>query len=209
MSEVKHDGYRLMVRRSGEHVRIYTRRGVDWTERFPRIVEGFRKLKVSSILLDGEGVISDDRGLTVFDRLHSKAHDRDVILFAFDLLELDGEDCRRELLLKRKLRLRTILKRMQSGVYYTDHLETDGATMFEHACRFGCEGIVAKRTDQPYRSGRSKSWLKIKNPKSPAALRIEGGDILGRAPTEAPTRPPDDGLDTRRGRELSGLRPEG
>lgn len=64
---------------------------------------------------------------------------------------------------------------MQNGIYFTQHLDTDGATIFEHACRVGCEGIVAKRADQPYRSGRSKGSLKIKNPKSPAALRIEQG----------------------------------
>lgn len=98
-----------------------------------------------------------------------------MILFAFDLLELDGEDYRSPPLLERKLGLRAILKRMQNGIYYTDHLDADGATMFEHACRFSCEGIVTKRVDQPYSSGRSKGWLKIKNPKSPAALRLEEG----------------------------------
>ena len=81
-----------MVKRTGDTVRIFTRRGVDWTNRFPRIADAVRQLKISSIMLDGEGVVCDDRGLAVFDRLHSKAHDREVTLFAFDLLELDGED---------------------------------------------------------------------------------------------------------------------
>ena len=103
--EIKHDGYRLMVRRSGDRVRIYTRRGADWTHRFPRIVEGTRKLRVSSVLLDGEGVICDDNGLAIFDRLHSKADDESVFLYAFDLLELNGDDCRRLQLGKRKSQL--------------------------------------------------------------------------------------------------------
>jgi bifunctional non-homologous end joining protein LigD len=173
--EIKHDGYRLMVRKAGDHVRIYTRRGVDWTKRFPRITEAVRKLKVASALLDGEGVICDDRGLAIFDKLHSKLHDESVMLYAFDVLELDGDDCRRERLDERKSRLRKLLRRRSDGILYSDHMDRDGDLVFEHACKFGCEGIVAKRADSTYRSGRSKSWLKIKNPKSPAMLRIEDG----------------------------------
>ena len=173
--EIKHDGYRLMIRRSGESVRIYTRRGADWTPRFPRIVEGVRKLRVSSVLLDGEGVIFDDNGLAIFDKLHSKANDADVVMFAFDVLELDGEDCRAMRLLERKARLRKLLSRVKHGIHYTGHLDADGHAVFKHACKFRCEGIVAKRVDSRYQSGRTKTWLKVKNPQSPAALRIEEG----------------------------------
>src|SRR3954454_15617560 len=73
--EIKHDGYRLMVRKSGERVRIYTRRGVDWTKRFARITDEVRKLKIDSVLLDGEGVVCDYNGLAIFDKLHSKLND--------------------------------------------------------------------------------------------------------------------------------------
>ena len=173
--EIKHDGYRLMVRKAGERVRIYTRRGVDWTKRFPRVVSSVRKLRAQSVLLDGEGVICDDNGLAVFDKLHSKLNDESVMLYAFDMLELDGEDCRRERLDDRKSRLRKLLGKRSDGILYNDHMESDGQLVFEHACQFGCEGIVAKRADSLYRSGRSKSWLKIKNPKSPAMLRVEEG----------------------------------
>ena len=173
--EIKHDGYRLMVRKSGDRVWIYTRRGVDWTKRFPRIIETVRKLKVDSVLLDGEGVICDDNGLAVFDKLHSKRNDASVILYAFDMLELDGEDCRRLRLDERKSRLRKMLRKRSDGILYNDHMHKDGQLVFEHACAFGCEGIVAKRADSFYRSGRSKAWLKIKNPQSPAMLRIEEG----------------------------------
>ena len=173
--EIKHDGYRLMVRRSGDRVRIYTRRGADWTHRFPRIVEGTRKLRVSSVLLDGEGVVCDDNGLAIFDKLHSKANDESVFLYAFDLLELNGDDCRRLQLGKRKSQLQHLLARTTNGIHYNEHLQDDGQIVFEKACKFGCEGIVAKRIDSPYRSGRSRTWIKVKNPNSPAALRIEEG----------------------------------
>src|SRR3954454_22299310 len=92
--EIKHDGYRLMVRKAGEGVRIYTRRGVDWTKRFPRITDAVRNLKIDSVLMDGEGVVCDDKGLAIFDKLHSKLNDEHVMLYAFDILEVNGTDCR-------------------------------------------------------------------------------------------------------------------
>jgi bifunctional non-homologous end joining protein LigD len=173
--EIKHDGYRLMVRRAGERVRIYTRRGVDWTKRFPRITTAVLKLRVESVLLDGEGVVCDDSGLAIFDKLHSKLNDDQVFLYAFDVLEVEGEDYRLAQLKERKSRLKKLLRKQSEGILYNDHMDRDGELVFEHACKFGCEGIVAKRADSLYRSGRSKSWLKIKNPKSPAMLRIEEG----------------------------------
>ena len=97
------------------------------------------------------------------------------MLYAFDMLELDGEDCRAMRLDQRKARLRKLLRKRSDAILYNDHMERDGQLVFEHACQFGCEGVVAKRADSLYRSGRSKSWLKIKNPKSPAMLRIEEG----------------------------------
>jgi len=173
--EIKHDGYRLMVRKAGERVRIYTRRGVDWTKRFPRIPEAVRKLRAESVLLDGEGVICDDNGLAVFEKLHSKLNDESVMLYAFDMLEIDGDDCRRTRLDERKSRLRKLLRKRSDAILYNDHMESDGQLVFERACQFGCEGIVAKRADSVYRSGRSRNWLKIKNPQSPAMLRgVEG-----------------------------------
>jgi bifunctional non-homologous end joining protein LigD len=164
-----------MVRRAGDRVRICTRRGADWTHRFPRIVERVRKLRASSILLDGEGVICDDNGLAIFDRLHGKQNDGDVFLYTFDLLELESDDCRRRPLGERKAKLKRLLARANDGARYVDQLAEDNRVVFEHACQFGCEGIVAKRIDSPNRSGRSKAWIKVKNPHSPAALRIEDG----------------------------------
>ena len=93
---------------------------------------------------------------------------------AFDLIELNGDDVRRLPLLDRKARLRKILAKPKDGVHFGDHIEGDGIVVYEHACKLGCEGIVAKRKDLPYESGRSRRWLKIKNPNSPATKREDG-----------------------------------
>jgi bifunctional non-homologous end joining protein LigD len=100
-----------------------------------------------------------------------------VFLYAFDLLEIDGVDLRKSPLELRKNLLRNLLNRRKSGIVYNEHIEGDGATIFQHACRMGLEGVVSKRRDLPYRSGRAKTWLKIKNPKSPAMLRVEEGTL--------------------------------
>ena len=110
-----------------------------------------------------------------FNALHSQARDADVFLYAFDILELDGKDLRRERLETRKGKLAKTLRRVKDGILLNEHIEDDGELVFEHACRLGLEGIIAKRIDAPYKSGRCKSWIKVKNPKSPAMLRIEDG----------------------------------
>ena len=124
--EIKHDGYRLMVRKDDERVRVYTRRGADWTERFPRIVAAARRLKVRSILLDGEGIVFDAKGMPSFALLHSRDYDREVSLAAFDLLELDGEEVRKLQLLERKKRLARLLSKVKDGIQYNDHMEGQG-----------------------------------------------------------------------------------
>jgi bifunctional non-homologous end joining protein LigD len=111
-------------------------------------------------------------GITDFDKLHSRALDDDVRLYAFDLLELNGRDMRGERLERRRSLLQALLKR-SPDILFSEHFEGDGARIFEHACKFGLEGIVSKRRDLPYQSGKSKRWLKIKNPNSPAMLRVE------------------------------------
>ena len=116
LHEIKHDGYRLMVRRTGDNVRIYTRRGVDWTGRLPAIVHAALQIKATSFYIDGEGVVCRDDGLAVFDRLHSKGYDESCFLYAFDLIELDGEDLRSRALVDRKVRLRKLLGRRKSGI---------------------------------------------------------------------------------------------
>jgi len=108
-----------------------------------------------------------------FDKLHSRRHDGEVQLLGFDLLELDGADLRGEAFIYRKAALTRLLRRSRDGVQLVEHIDvSDGATVFEHACNLGMEGIVSKRRDSVYRPGRSRMWLKIKNPASAAAMRI-------------------------------------
>jgi ATP-dependent DNA ligase len=156
--EIKHDGYRLMVRRTPAGIRIGTRHGYDWTDRFPVIVEAAGKLRATSFVLDGEGVILRADGVSDFDRLHSRRHDGEVQLLGFDVLELDGADLRGEPLIYRKAALARLLRRSRDGIQYIEHIEAaDGATVFDHACKLGLEGIVSKRRDSIYRSGRSRT----------------------------------------------------
>jgi bifunctional non-homologous end joining protein LigD len=113
--------------------------------------------------------------VSYFDR-HSRRHDEEFQLLGFDVLELDGADLRREPLMTRKAALTRLLRRSRDGIQLVEHIEaTDGATVFEHACKLGLEGFVSKRRDSTYQPGRSRMWLKVRNPASPAAKRIEEG----------------------------------
>jgi bifunctional non-homologous end joining protein LigD len=173
--EIKHDGYRLIVRRDGDRVRLFTRRGYDWTERFPAIATAAANLRAKSFTLDGEAVVCDADGIAAFDELHSRRRLGEAILYAFDLLELNGDDLRPLPFSKRKAKLARLLARAAPGLAFNEHIEAAGATVFEHARRMGLEGIVSKRLDKPYRSGRSGDWIKIKNLDSPAMQRAREG----------------------------------
>jgi bifunctional non-homologous end joining protein LigD len=148
-------------------VRLYSRPGNDFTERFTLIVETLANLRTRSCIIDGEAVACDDNGLPVFDRIRYRRHDRKVFLYAFDLIELDSDDLRREPLDVRKATLRSLLVKVGPGLRWNEHIEGDGESIFRHACKLGLEGIVSKRKDSPYRSGRSPDWLKMKNPDAP------------------------------------------
>jgi len=124
-------------------------------------------------LLDGEGVILRADGSSDFDRLRSRWHNDEVQLLGFDLLELNGTDLRREPLETRKATLASLLRGSHKGVQLVEHIEAaDGATVLAHACKLRLEGIVSKRRDRPYRHGRSREWLKIKNSEHPAMQRV-------------------------------------
>jgi bifunctional non-homologous end joining protein LigD len=117
-------------------------------------------------------------GFSIFDRLRAavgRMGSRDAFLYAFDLLDIDGEDLRRSEWQVRRATLRSLLKRANRGIRLSEHLDADGQLAFQHACRMGLEGIVAKRRDRPYRSGRSTDWIKVKNPDAPAAKRVIEG----------------------------------
>ena len=127
--------------------------------------------RAPSFLIDGEAIVCGPDGRADFDALRSRRRDRDVVLFAFDLLELKGEDWRSRQLAERKKRLTSLLARASGAIQLTEHLDDDGELVFAHACRLGLEGIVSKRIDAPYRSGPCKTWLKSKNPESDAVRR--------------------------------------
>ena len=169
--EIKHDGFRMMVRRDAAGVRLLTRNGIDWSARFPLIFEAAGALQVRSFLLDGEAVACDGDGMPVFDRLRYRRQDGRVFLYAFDLLELNGQDLRREPIEIRKRQLATLLRAARVGLQLNKHISEPGDVVFRHACKMGLEGIVSKRKDSPYRSGRSPDWLKMKNPNAPAVKR--------------------------------------
>jgi ATP-dependent DNA ligase len=149
---------------NGTRVKLYSRPGNDLTYRFTLIVESLARLRSRSCIIDGEAVCCDDNGMASFDRIRYRRHDDRVFLYAFDLIELDGEDMRREPFETRKATLASLLKRAAPGLRLNEHIEADGPTVFAHACKMGLEGIVSKRKDSRYRSGRSLDWLKSKNP---------------------------------------------
>jgi ATP-dependent DNA ligase len=171
LHEIKHDGFRIMARRNGDGVRLYTRNGYDFAGRFPQIVEAVSRLKVRSCFIDSEAIVVDERGLSRFDLLRSWQHDQAAVLCAFDLIELNGKDLRRVPIEERKRALSDVLLRGHDSIVLNVHYDCDGATVFEHSCKLGCEGIVSKRLGSTYRSGRSPLWLKVKNPNAPAVKR--------------------------------------
>jgi bifunctional non-homologous end joining protein LigD len=163
--EVKYDGYRLQARLDRGRVRLKTRSGLDWTERFGRLANAVAALAATTALIDGEVVVETAEGASSFAELQGAlkgGRDDRFVLYTFDLLHLDGEDLSALALAERKSRLAALLEGAAGQVRYAEHFETNGAAMHRHACRLGLEGIVAKRASRPYRSGRSEDWLKIK-----------------------------------------------
>jgi ATP-dependent DNA ligase len=187
--EIKHDGYRLIVRREGAAVRLFTRRGYDWTERYPAIASAAAKLRARSFTLDGEAVVCGADGVAVFDALHRRGRISDAILQAFDLLELDGVDYRPLPLSRRKDRLARLLARVHVGIALNEHTDARGELVFRQACAMGLEGIISKRLTAPYKSGPSRDWIKVKNPDSPAMRRARAGTCAKeKAPQKAGQR---------------------
>lgn len=165
LHEIKHDGYRVQAHFDGEP-HIYMRRGNEWAARMPTIAAAVQALPANNLILDGELVALDAKGRESFYELPSELKVRvkaRLVYYAFDLLYLDGFDLRRAPLVGRK----RVLAELLSGVglnliRFTEHIEGDGATVLEHACKLGLEGIVSKRADAPYRSGKRPEWVKTK-----------------------------------------------
>ena len=154
--EIKHDGYRLIVQRDGQRVRLFTRNGHDWRDRFPLITEGALRNRNSSFVIDGEAVLLGVDGISDFNGLHSRKHDDEVMFYAFDILTSDGEDLRKLPLHLRKNNLARLLARRVNGIFLADFEHGEiGTDLFRHACLMGLEGLVSKHKDRPYRAGRS------------------------------------------------------
>jgi bifunctional non-homologous end joining protein LigD len=172
LHEIKYDGFRLMARRD-RSVRLLTRRGYDWTQRFGLIADAVAGLRCRSCLIDGEAVACDDQGTPVFkllirNRLYGSAQ-----LYAFDLLELDGEDLRGEPIESRKATLQQLLGKDRAGLLISKTIDAQADVAFRHVCQLGLEGIVSKKLGSRYESGRSTAWLKTINPNAPALQRLE------------------------------------
>ena len=165
--EVKFDGYRLGARIENGTVKLLTRSGLDWTRKFPTIAKALAKTKLKSAWLDGEVVVPDENGLSSFSSLQralSDGNDEGMLFYLFDLPYLNGEDLRDLPLIQRKQILRDTLfvKKANAVLAYSDHHEADGADFFKAARNMGLEGVVSKRKDSPYRSGRGRDWVKSK-----------------------------------------------
>jgi len=171
--EIKYDGYRLRVERNGKTVRLITRNGHDWTKRFPWIVEAALKNREQQFIIDGEAVVLGVDGISDFNALHSRRHDNEVQLYAFDVLALGGEDLRQLPLSLRKTNLARLLRGRPDGMFVAPFEPGEiGTELFGAACRLGLEGLVSKRRDRRYSAGRSKDWIKVKNRKHHAFERV-------------------------------------
>jgi bifunctional non-homologous end joining protein LigD len=171
--EIKFDGYRLRVERDGNRVRLITRGGYDWTKRFPWIAEAALKNRRSQFVIDGEAVILSINGMSDFSALHSRKQNHEVQLCAFDVLAMDGEDLRSLPLSTRKTNLDRLLRGRPDGIFINPFESgAIGPDLFRAACDMGLEGLVSKRSDRPYRGGRSPHWIKVKNRQHHAFNRV-------------------------------------
>jgi bifunctional non-homologous end joining protein LigD len=163
--EIKFDGYRLLARIDRGRVKLLTRKGLDWTTKFPTVKTALEALPVVAAFLDGEVVVQTDKGTPSFAELQadlSAGRSDRFRYYLFDLMHLDGMDLARVPLINRKAALGQLLAGHDGVLAYSEHFASRGDTVFEHACRLGLEGTVSKLATSTYRPGRSKSWLKSK-----------------------------------------------
>jgi bifunctional non-homologous end joining protein LigD len=185
--EIKYDGYRMQARIDGRTICLLTRKKLDWTERFRSIADALKALALGSAWIDGEILVEDASGISSFNDLQADLKtgrlDR-FRYFVFDVLYCEGFDLTKVVLKDRKALLQQLLAILPPGspIRFSEHLDVDGATMLEHACRFGLEGIVSKRADLPYRPGRGDHWIKSK------CLERQEFIILGYIPSTAASR---------------------
>lgn len=164
--ELKYDGYRILAWKRGDDVRLVSRNGKDWTDNFGNVAKRLARVRARDAIFDGEVAYVLPDGRTDFQHLQNSLSagrdDGHLVYFAFDLLYCDGEDLRGQPLRARKDRLRTIFAGEKPPLMLGDHVDEDGEVFFAQACKLGLEGIVAKRGDRPYVSGRGPDWVKVK-----------------------------------------------
>ncbi|WP_404535941.1 non-homologous end-joining DNA ligase [Bradyrhizobium ottawaense] len=158
--EIKLDGYRVQVHLANEAVKVFTRRGHDWTNRFKKVADDAWHIKAGSAIVDGEVVAPAADGTTDFSVLQNelKGRSTSIVLVAFDLLYLNGRDLRKLPLFQRKTELKKIIDGTE--VQFSESFEMEGREMFAHACKIGLEGVVSKVRDSAYASGRGNNWVK-------------------------------------------------
>lgn len=182
--EIKYDGYRLQLHLTGDRVTLLTRRGYDWTARFPTLAEAARRLRVTQAIIDGEVTVPSARGISDYallqDDLAAGRSDR-FLYYGFDLLHLDGMDLRGAPLIERKAALEKIIS-SEPPILYSEHLESEAEATQRRACEMGLEGLVSKRRDAPYRSGRQETWIKVKCTKSHTFPIVAFVEKLGARP---------------------------
>ncbi len=185
LHELKYDGYRVLIARSGDEARLWTRNEKDWTEKFGAILPAVRALACDSALIDGEVVAFDRSGRTDFSSLQAALSDGGALsCFAFDLLEIDGESLLDHPLVERKERLKALIAGSgEASLLYSEHVRGSGGSVFSKICASGHEGIVSKRADAPYRAGRGNAWLKTK------CTRRQEFVIGGYSPSDKAGRP--------------------
>jgi bifunctional non-homologous end joining protein LigD len=162
--EVKWDGFRAQAHLRDAKVTTYSRSGLDWTSEFDTVSEAVAKLNAKSAVIDGEVVVIGPGGKPDFQALRRNLdkHSKDLQYYAFDLLELNGKDLRSRPLFERKAALRKLLARAPDRIRYVEHFDSDARKVMRAACDLGLEGIVSKKADSPYKSGRQESWVKSK-----------------------------------------------
>jgi bifunctional non-homologous end joining protein LigD len=144
-----------------------------WTDRYPWIVDSALKNRQRHFVIDGEAVILGVEGYSDFNALHSGEHNEEVQLCALDVLAMDGDDLRDLPLTMRKANLARLLARRPDGIFMSDFEQGEiGPDLFRAACDMGLEGLVSKHRDRPYRGGRQKHWIKVRNRKHPAMDRV-------------------------------------
>ena len=183
--EIKADGYRAQLHLQDGSAKVYSRTGLDWTEQFSSIAAAAPELNADTAVIDGEAVVYGANGVPDFQQLRRELGRRRsarIRYHAFDLLYLNGYDLRGLAYLERKRLLQQVLKEAPEPFVYVEDLEAEGDDVFRAACNLGLEGIVAKRADAPYRSGRQGSWIKLKCKKSDTFPIVAFVEKLGARP---------------------------